>query len=104
MAKWGRLESKVINTFNLALARKGYLSLCSIIESQYYIPRTYPINLMKCTHLAVVNRPENKGRLPQQYNIVKYRIEYQQKIKRRQAYAISNKLKAINTFYKHIKE
>jgi hypothetical protein len=30
MAKWGKLENQVTNTFNRALARKGYLSLCSI--------------------------------------------------------------------------
>lgn len=92
MAKWGKLENQVTNTFNRALARKGYLSLCSIVESQYYTPRTYPLNLMKSTHLAVVNRPENKRVLPQPCNIVKYRIEYQQKRKCRQAYAVSQKL------------
>ncbi len=78
MAKWGKLENQVTNTFNRALARKGYLSLCSIVESQYYTPHPY--------------RLENKRVLPQPCNIIKYRIEYQQKRKRRQAYAVSQKL------------
>lgn len=73
MAKWGRIENQATNTFNRALESKGYLSLCSIVESQYFIPRSYSLNLAKNKHLVALNKPISRGLSPQPFNFSKYR-------------------------------
>ena len=68
-----KVHNQVTNTFKRALACKGYLSLCSIIESQYFIPRSYSMKLIKREHLAEVSKAKSKGLLPHQFNIAEYR-------------------------------
>ncbi len=41
--KWELLDQRVQRTFEKAIKKKGELSLATIVESQYYFPRKYPI-------------------------------------------------------------
>ncbi len=41
--KWELLNQRVERTFNRAINKKGGLSLATIVESQYYYPRNYPL-------------------------------------------------------------
>lgn len=43
--KWELLDQRFEKTIIRAMNKKGYLSLATIIESQYYFPRTYPLKL-----------------------------------------------------------
>lgn len=76
MANWGPLEDRVVKCFDKALKRKGYLSLCSIIESQYYFPRKYPLSLKKTTARATFQHHKNTVRLPPKFNISLYRAQF----------------------------
>ena len=41
--KWELLNQRFEKTIIRAIGRKGSLSLATIIESQYYVPRIYPL-------------------------------------------------------------
>ncbi len=73
--RWERDEKRVVKRFDKAIEKTGYLSLCSIIESQYYFPRTYPLELIKQPERIEVNR-SYRPLQPQQYKIANYRRQH----------------------------
>ncbi|WP_340642472.1 hypothetical protein [Photobacterium damselae] len=51
--KWELLDQRFEKTIIRAMNKKGSLSLATIIESQYYFPRTYPLKLKVINSLAL---------------------------------------------------
>ncbi|MGR5227267.1 hypothetical protein ACPV30_01960 [Photobacterium damselae] len=45
------LTKRFNRAINKAILKKGYLSLATIIESQYYLPRRYPMKLKEVNHV-----------------------------------------------------
>lgn len=76
MAKWGSLEDRVVKCFEKSLQKKGYLSLCSIIESQYYFPRKYPVQLKKMAVMNEFQHHKSTVRLPPKFNIAHFRAQF----------------------------
>lgn len=44
-------EIRTLKTFKKAIDFKGYISLCSIVESQFFYPRKYTMTLKKYSSL-----------------------------------------------------
>ncbi|HIF9334051.1 TPA: hypothetical protein ACX6RM_002312 [Photobacterium damselae] len=51
--KWELLDQRFEKTIIRAMNKKGSLSLATIIESQYYFPRAYPLKLKVINSLAL---------------------------------------------------
>lgn len=63
-----KLEKRVYQTFEKALVRNGYLSLRSIIESQYRFPRTFIIEPIRKSSIEPrINFPSSTLRPQQAY-------------------------------------
>ncbi len=47
LRKWQKLDERFARSLDRALESKGYISLSSIVESQYYFPQKHPMNLSR---------------------------------------------------------
>ncbi|WP_146150122.1 hypothetical protein [Photobacterium frigidiphilum] len=65
-------EKRVYLTFEKALEHKGYLSLRSIIESQYSFPRTYVIEPIRNVNIVPRIKGSSITLLSQQASIGQY--------------------------------
>ncbi|MGR5241682.1 hypothetical protein ACPV5G_16115 [Photobacterium damselae] len=54
--KWELLDERFYRALERACARKGELSLATIIEAQYFFPRKYPIK----PKVVKINKPTTK--------------------------------------------
>ncbi len=54
MSSKKQLVTRVEKSIRHALVKKGYISLCSIVESQYNANQKYPLNLRKNTNFLSI--------------------------------------------------
>ncbi|PSV66973.1 hypothetical protein [Photobacterium angustum] len=72
------LSARIEKSFDRALSKKGYLSLCSIIESQYKSKQSYPMVLRKNTD-KIVQSSIFKDQSTKGFDLTRYKVKQSKK-------------------------
>lgn len=72
------LSARIEKSFDRALSKKGYLSLCSIIESQYKSKQSYPMVLRKNTE-KIVQYSIFKDQSTKGFDLTRYKVKKSKK-------------------------